>query len=67
MNVLALKGEIVKSGYTHAQVAKMLGLSSSTFSRRLKRGSFGLDEADKLISILHISNPEHIFFESKTT
>ena len=31
-------------------------------SRKLKYGSFGIEEAEKLISLLHIADPCAIFF-----
>ncbi len=64
MNVQALKAEIVKSGYTQAEVAKMIGISETTMSRRMRNKDFGMDEAEKLIEILKIENPQDIFFAS---
>ena len=61
MNVNALKAEIVRNGYTMAQVAKLIGISETTMSRRLKKQDFGLDEAERLIDVLHIQNPGDIF------
>ncbi|MBQ7737314.1 MAG: helix-turn-helix transcriptional regulator [Oscillospiraceae bacterium] len=61
MNVNALKAEIVRNGYTMAQVAKLIGISETTMSRRLKKQDFGLDEAQRLIDVLHIQNPGEIF------
>ncbi len=65
MNVNALKAEIVKNGYTIAEVAKLIGLSETTMSRRLKKQDFGLDEAERLIDVLHIQNPGEIFLPGK--
>lgn len=62
MNVPALKAEIARNEMTYAEVAKKIGMSETTFWRRLKSGDFGLDEVNKLISVLSISNPEQIFF-----
>ena len=61
MNVNALKAEIVRNGYTMAQVAKLIGISETTMSRRLKKQDFGLNEAQRLIDVLHIQNPGDIF------
>ena len=61
MNVNALKAEIVRNGYTIAQVAKMIGISETTMSRRRKKHDFGLNEAQRLIDVLHIQNPGDIF------
>jgi len=65
MNVNALKAEVVKNGYTMAQVAKLIGISETTMSRRLKKQDFGLDEAERLIDVLHIQNPGEIFLPQK--
>lgn len=56
-----LKAEIVKKGMTHREVAKIIGMSSKTFSIKLNKGDFGLDEAQKLIEVLEIQNPIEIF------
>ena len=60
-----LKAEIVKKGLTHKEVAKIIGMSSKTFSIKLNKGVFGLDEAQKLIEILEIQNPIEIFLPQK--
>lgn len=65
MNVNALKAEVVRNGYTMAQVAKLIGISETTMSRRLKKQDFGLDEAERLIEVLHIQNPGEIFLPTK--
>ena len=57
-----LRGEIVRNGYTQAQVAQKIGMSEVTFSRKLKSGKFGVEEASKMIAVLNIQNPEEIFF-----
>ena len=62
MNSNLLKSEFIKNGLTHAEVAKAIGISESTLTRKLKKGTFGLDEADKLIKLLKIANPSEIFF-----
>ena len=56
-----LKAEIVKKGMTHREVATIIGMSSKTFSIKLNKGDFGLDEAQKLIEVLEIQNPIEIF------
>lgn len=62
MNVKALKAEIVRAGYTQAEVAKLIGISETTMSRRMNSKDFGLEEAEKLIKLLNIQNPQDIFF-----
>lgn len=62
MNTNALKAEIVKNGLTYEQTAKKIGISETTFWRRMRAGNFGLDEANRLIKLLGIENPAEIFF-----
>lgn len=62
INANLLKGEIKKAGLTHAEVAKAIGMSECTFSRKINKGKFGVDEADRLIRLLHIHDPCNIFF-----
>lgn len=61
MNVNALKAEFKRNGLTQAEVAKKIGISETTMSRRMKMQDFGLDEAERLIKLLHIQNPGDIF------
>lgn len=61
----ALKAEWVRKGMTKAEVTKAIGMSDPTFDRRLRKGVFGSDEIEKLISVLEIKNPMDIFFASK--
>ena len=61
MNISALKAEFIKNGMTQAEVAKKIGISETTMSRRMKKQDFGLDEAERLIKLLHIQNPGDIF------
>ena len=57
-----LKAEIAKNGLTQKSVAKELGMSEQVFTRRLKKGVFGTDEAEKMIDLLQIDNPAQVFF-----
>ena len=63
LNINLLKSEIVKNGLTQAELAKRLGMSEVTFSRKLRRDKFGTDEAKLMTEILNIDNPLEIFFE----
>lgn len=67
MDKNALRAEFVRNGLTQAQVAAKLGMSESTLWRKLKKGTLGLDEADKLIDILKIKEPNKIFFGNRLT
>lgn len=60
-----LKGKIVENGMTQAQVAEHLGVTPATFCRKMRAGSFGVDEANKMINLLNISDPCSIFFADK--
>lgn len=64
MNVNALKAEIVRNGYTQETTAKKIGVSRTTFYRKMKSGDFGIDEAKRLIDLLNIQDPAHIFFDT---
>lgn len=58
----ALKGVIVSRGKTQQDVAKHLGMSPKTFYLKMKKGVFGSDEMEGMISLLEIENPSEIFF-----
>ena len=59
-----IKGRMKAEGYTQADLAKELGISTKTLSTRLKKGVFGSDEIEKMITILKITNPIEIFFKN---
>lgn len=63
----ALRAEIVRNGFTQKDIAEILNMSEKTFISRIKKGVFGTDEVEKLISILHIKKPMDIFFANKVT
>lgn len=65
MKVTDIRSLMVKNGFTQKRLAKAIGMSSKTFSIKMKRSSFGIDEASKLIDLLHIENPSEIFFDQK--
>lgn len=67
INRNALKGKIAENGMTQESVAKAIGMSSATFTRRMKEGVFGTDEAEKMIDLLKIDNPSYIFFNQEVT
>ena len=62
LNVKSLKAHMILHGYTNATIAKALGMSSRTFSSRLKTGDFGAKEIEILIYLLKLENPMAIFF-----
>ena len=63
----ALRAEIARNGMTQGQVATKIGMSAYTFSKKIRNNGFGLEEADKIIALLGISNPGAIFFGQQVT
>ena len=57
-----LRGKIAASGLSQTQMAKMLGITPNTFYRKMRKGIFNSNEMYKMIEILNIKEPEHIFF-----
>lgn len=67
MNASKLKAKIVERGMTQGEVAKMIGISANSFSRKLLgRRDFLLSEVISLCSVLEIDNPQEIFLERKS-
>ena len=62
IDITELKAQMVRKKYTQEALANELGISSRTLSNKFKRGVFGSDEIDKMISILEIKEPLKIFF-----
>lgn len=62
LNVNAFKAALTQKGYTQAQLAEKIGISSRTLSNRIKTGDFGCIEIKKISEVLDISNPIPIFF-----
>lgn len=58
-----LRAEIMRAGLTQKEVANSIGISANTFSTKMKSGTFGLDEAEKIIELLGIKDPSAIFFK----
>ena len=65
LNANALRAEIARNGMTQGEVAKSIGISRATFSKKMRSNGFGIDEADKLIRLLGIQNPGAIFFSAE--
>lgn len=57
-----LRGIIAERGMTQLQVANSLGMSANTFYRKMQKGVFGTDEAEKMVRLLNIEDPAEIFF-----
>ena len=62
-----LRGKMAENGLTQKQVARELGMSDSTFYRKMKSGDFGIEDCDKMIAMMHIQNPVEIFFANQVT
>lgn len=62
INANLLRGKIAEAGLTQREVAQEIGMSEKTFSLKMKSGKFGLDEAQAMISLLSINDPNPIFF-----
>lgn len=62
LNKNALRAEIIRNGLTQKEVAEKIGMSEKTFITKMKNGTFGIDDCDKMITILGIKKPMEIFF-----
>lgn len=63
----ALRGAIAAKGMSQQEVAVHLGMAPKTFYSKMKKGVFGSDEMEKMISLLSIENPVAIFFAKSVT
>lgn len=63
MNIARLRGLMVEKGFTQQQMAEVLGISLSTFNRKLMRGgkNFTLEEIVNIKEALGLSNHEAAF------
>ena len=62
-----LRGEMARAGVTQAKLAERLGISTKTFSTKMKKGVFNSNEIDAMIETLGIENPVRIFFAKKVS
>lgn len=67
VNSRELKAAMVRKGLTQKQVAQELHITTRTLSLKLKKGVFGSDEIEALMSILDIKDPMPIFFSHVVT
>lgn len=67
MNANKIRAKIAEHGMTQGEVAKIIGISANSLSRKLlgKRG-FLLSEVIALCSVLELDNPQEIFLEEKS-
>ncbi len=62
IDVKNLRGIIVRNGYSQAQIASKIGITSNTFYRKMKAGIFNSEEMETMIDVLKIQDPASIFF-----
>lgn len=62
-----LRGAIATAGLTQKELASRIGISETTFSRKMRVGVFGIDEVQIMIDLLSIANPSEIFFAKEIT
>jgi len=62
MKVDKLRGIIAERGLSQSKVARIIGIADRTFYEKMKKGSFSVDEAQKMVDLLDIQNPSEIFF-----
>jgi predicted transcriptional regulator len=60
------KAQIVLAGMTAKELAERLGINESTLYRKINAdGNFTREEISKMTEILHIENPQEIFFANE--
>ena len=63
MNANKIRAKIVEQGMTQGEVAKIIGISPNSFSRKLLgKRDFLLSEVIALCSVLDLDKPEEIFW-----
>lgn len=63
MNTNILKGKMTEKGYTQEKLAKAVGISTNSMSRKLLgERQFRLGEVVKICEVLEIDDPRDIFF-----
>jgi DNA-binding Xre family transcriptional regulator len=63
MNVNLLKGKMAEKQITQGLLAKEIGISENSLSRKLLgKREFRLSEAVAICKVLEIDNPKEIFF-----
>lgn len=67
MNANKIRGKIIERGMTQGEVAKIIGISANSLSRKLLgKRDFLLSEVIALCSVLEFDNPQEIFLEEKS-
>lgn len=66
LNANLLRGKIAEKGMTQSSLAKIIGMSENSLSRKLRgRRQFSLSEAVTICNVLEIENPKEIFFDNE--
>ena len=67
MNANKIRAKIVEQGMTQGEVAKIIGISPNSLSRKLLgKRDFLLSEVIALCSVLALDKPEEIFLDEKS-
>ena len=68
MNKALLEYEMKRNGVTALQMSEHLGIDRSTFSKKINGLSeFKLSEIQSIIALLHITDPNPVFFDDKVS
>lgn len=62
VNVSELRAELARKELTQKELAKLIGMTEQTLSRRMKAKVFGSDEIEKIVRVLELKDPIKIFF-----
>lgn len=63
MNANILKGKMAEKGYSQERLAKEIGISTNSMSRKiLGERQFRLGEVIRICDVLDIDDPREIFF-----
>ena len=67
MNVKKLKAKLIECGISIRQIAAELGMSKSTFYRKMKTASFTVEQVIQIADYLNLTHDEimEIFFKKK--
>lgn len=65
VNTNKIRGAMAEHRITQVEAAKAIGVTPRTFSRWMSTGNFGIEDANKLIKLLHLENPSEIFFAAE--
>ena len=62
-----LNGEIARAGFSRASLARAIGITPKTFYDKEKKGVFGSDEIERIVTVCQIADPMPIFFPDFVT